>query len=60
MPAESWRQKNRGGIITVLSVAIQTLDKAKALTPIAPAQAVFGSVSILLTMIRVRLLPSRR
>ena len=60
MPTESWRQKHRGDIISVLNVAIQGLDFAQGVSTIPPAQAIFGSVSILLTMIRVRLLPSRQ
>ena len=46
--------KARGGALLTLNVAIDTLDLAKSLSVIAPAQAAFGSVSALLIMIRVR------
>ena len=52
----SKRQKRQENILSSLNVAISALDLAKdACGSIPPAQAVFGSVSILLTMIRVRI-----
>ena len=41
----------------MLNVAIETLNLAKEISSVTPAKAVFGSVSVLLTMIRVRFLP---
>ena len=57
MDAESQPTKGQNGVLSSLNVAIEVLNIAKDVSGIAPAQAVFGSVSILLTMIRVRFLP---
>ena len=57
MDADSQRTKGRDTVLSALNIAIETLNLAKDISTIAPAQAVFGSVSILLTMIRVRFLP---
>ena len=58
MDANSQRPKGRGSIISSLNVAIDATNLAKEISSITPAKAVFGSVSVLLTMIRVRsLLP---
>ena len=56
MDADSQRTKGRDTVLSALNIAIEALNLAKDISTIAPAQAVFGSVSILLTMIRVRLL----
>ena len=48
------RQKRQENALSLLDVAIEGLNLAKDVCVIPPAQAVFGSVSILLTMIRVR------
>ena len=56
MEAESQRPKEREGAVLVLNTAIGALNLAKELSSITPAQAVFGSVSVVLTMIRVGLL----
>ena len=53
MTDKSQRPKGRDGILSLLDVAISGLDLAKELSGIAPAQAAFGTVSALLTMIRV-------
>ena len=58
MDAESQPTKGQNGVLSSLNVAIEVLNIAKDVSGIAPAQAVFGSVSILLTMIRVRFLLS--
>ena len=42
----------------MLNVAIEAMNLAKEISSVTPAKAVFGSVSVLLTMIRVRLFPS--
>ena len=56
MEAKSQRPKGRDGAISALNVAIETLNLAKELSSITPAKAVFGSVSVILTMIKVSLL----
>ena len=48
--------KGRDGILTTLDVFIQVLNLAKDSCGIPPAQIAFGSASVLLTLIRVRLL----
>ena len=50
-------QKRRENALSLLDVAIGALNLAKDVCGIPPAQAVFGSVSILLSMIRVRFPP---
>lgn len=50
---KSHQPKGRDHILSTLHRLIQTLDVVKDACSIAPAQAVFCSVSILLTMIRV-------
>ena len=54
MNEQPQRSKGRDGVLSALSVAIDALNLAKDTSSgIPPAQAAFGSVSILLTMIRV-------
>ena len=53
----SKQQKRPENALSLLDVAIGVLNLAKDVCGIPPAQAVFGSVSILLTMIRVRFPP---
>ena len=58
MDAKSQRPKGRGGALSSLNMAIEALNLAKEISSITPAKAAFGSVGVLLTMIRVRsLLP---
>ena len=59
MEARSQRPKGRDGFLSPLNVAIEALNLAKEISCISPAKAVFGSVIVLLTMIKVRLLLSR-
>ena len=54
MNTKAQRPKERNGTISSLNVAIDTLNLARDISGIAPAQVAFGSVSTLLTMIRVR------
>jgi len=54
MATKSQQPKGRDGTLSSLNVAIEALNLAKEASSITPAKAVFGSVSILLTMIRVR------
>ena len=46
----------RDGALSLLNVAIEAVNLAKEVSSITPAKAVFGSVSVLLVMIRVRFL----
>jgi len=54
MDTKSQRPKPRDGALSSLNVAIEALGLAKEISCITPAKAVFGSVIVLLTMIRVR------
>jgi len=56
MDANSQRSKGGDGTLSSLNVAIEILNLAKEAVGIAPAKAAFGSVSVLLTMVRVRFL----
>ena len=53
MDENSQRPKGRDGVLSSLNVTIEALNLAKEVSGITPAKAVFGSVSVLLTMIRV-------
>jgi len=53
MEVRSQRPKGRDGVVSSLNVAIEAMNLAKEVSSITPAKAVFGSVSALLTMIRV-------
>jgi len=57
MQTESQRPKGKDQTISSLNVAIEGLNLAKEVSSITPAKAVFGSASILLTMIKVSFLP---
>jgi len=54
MDVRSQQPRGRGGVLSSLNVAIEVLNLAKEISDITPAKAAFGSVSVLLTMIRVR------
>jgi len=56
MEAESQRPKGRENTISALNVAIEAVNLAKEVSSVTPAKAVFGSVSAILTMIKVGLL----
>jgi len=58
MVTKSQQQKRRDVTISSLNTAIEALNIMKEATSITPAPAVFGTVSVLLTMIRVRFSPS--
>jgi len=49
--------KEREDPISALNTAIQALNLAKDASGIAPAKIVFGSVSVILSTIRVSFLP---
>ena len=53
MDAKSQRTKRQDNALSLLNAAIEAMNLAKELSSMTPAKAVFGSVSILLTMIRV-------
>lgn len=53
MDPDTRRQKRRDNVLSSLNVAIGALKLAKEVPGIAPAQAVFSSVTIILSMIRV-------
>ena len=54
MATNSKQPKERDGVLSSLSVTVEVLNLAKEVPGIAPAKAAFGSVSVLLTMIRAR------
>jgi len=54
MATTSQRPERREGVISPLNVAIEAMNLAKEISSITPAKAVFGSVSVVLTMVRVR------
>ena len=56
MEAESQRPEGRENNISALNAAIEVLDLAKELSSITPAKAAFGSVSVILTTVKVSLL----
>ena len=56
MDKESKQQKRREDALSLLDAAIEAMNLAKEVSSPTPAKAVFGSVSVLLRMIRVRLL----
>ena len=53
MDTKSPRPKRQDNVLSLLNVATDAVDLAEKLTSATPAKAVFGSVSALLTMIRV-------
>ena len=53
MADESQRPKGRDSVISSLNMTIDGLNLAKEVSSITPAMTVFGSVAILLTMIRI-------
>jgi hypothetical protein len=59
MDPASERPKGRDGALSALNVAIEGLNLAKEISSVAPAKAVFGSVSVLLVMIKVSILTVR-
>jgi len=53
MDIEAQQRKRRDNIISSLNLAIDASNLAGGIVDIVPAKAVFGPVSVLLTMIRV-------
>ena len=60
MASNFHRSKRGEGVLAGLDVAIQLLSVAKDACRIAPAQIALGSAFALLTVIRVRSLPSTK
>jgi len=58
MAANPPRPKRQDAVVTSLNIAIDAMNLAKEASSVTPAKAVFGVVSILLTMIKVRLYPA--
>ena len=56
MDADPHRQRRRGNALPLLNAAIEAMNLAKEVSSVTPAKAVFGSVSAILAMIRVRFL----
>jgi len=54
MEEKSQRPRDREGVISLLNATIEALNLAKEISSITPAKAAFASVSVLLTMTRVR------
>lgn len=53
MNTDTQSQKRRDNVISSLDMAIDALNLAGNISSITPAKAVFGSVIVILTMIRV-------
>ena len=53
MATKPQESKARDGLLSSLNAAIGALDLAKEISSATPAKAVFGSVSVLLTLIKV-------
>ena len=53
MDMDSQLQKRQNNALTLLNAAIEAMSLAKEISSATPAKAVFGSVGVLLTMIRV-------
>jgi len=54
MDEKSPRPKPRENVLSLLTLTIEAINLAKEASSATPAKAIFGSVSALLTMIRVR------
>jgi hypothetical protein len=53
MDKKSQRQKRRDITLSSMNATIEALNLAKEVCSMTPAKAVFGSVNVILTMIRV-------
>ena len=56
MEVKSQRPREREGIVLALDAAIEVMNLAKEISSITSAKAVFGSVSVILTMIKFSIL----
>ena len=57
MDPKSKQSERRENILSSLNVIIEGLNVAENLSSVTPAKAVFSTVRIILTMIRVSVLP---
>ena len=53
MTDKSQQPKSRDGVLSTLNLTIDGLNLAKEVSSVTPAKAAFGTVAILLAMIRV-------
>jgi len=53
MDIDAQQQKLRDNTLSSLNAAIEVLNLAGGISDIVPAKALFGTVSVILTMIRV-------
>jgi len=53
MATKSQRLKGRENAVSLLNAAIDAINLTENLSSITPAKAVFGTVNVLLTMIKV-------
>ena len=53
MDARSQRSKRQDVTLSTLNAAIEAMNLAKEVSSMTPAKAIFGSVSVILAMIRV-------
>ena len=54
MTPKSQRPKGRGSAVSPLNAAIEAMNLAEKISSVTPAKAAFGTVSLLLEMIKVR------
>lgn len=54
MTSKSQQPTGRSGLLSSLNVAIEVMNAAEEIVSVTSAKAVFSSVCVLLTMIRVR------
>ena len=54
----SKREKRQESVLSLLNAAIEAMNLAKEVSSATPAKAIFGTVSALLTMVKVRFPPS--
>ena len=57
MATTSQPPKERENVVSLLNSAIDGINLAEKISSITPAKAVFGTVNVLLTMIKVCFLP---
>ena len=53
MTTDPKQSKGCDGALSVLGIAIESLNLAKEISSVAPAKTVFGSASVILAMIKV-------
>jgi hypothetical protein len=53
MDPKSQRSKRQDATLSALNAAIEAMNLAKEVSSMTPAKAIFGSVSVILAMIRV-------